>query len=446
MSQRLTLVATVLGSSLAFIDATVVNVALPTIERDFQLGLAGAQWVVLSYSLALASLYLLGGALGDRLGRRRIFVIGTIAFALASAVAGAAPNAAVLLVGRTLQGVAGALLTPSSLGLLRATFGNESGRAIGVWSAWTGIATVAGPPAGGALVEWTTWRLIFLVNLPLAAVTVALTWLGRCGERAPETRTGRFDVPGAVLVALGLGALTYGLVEAGRSGFDEATVWLSLAAALVALVAFVAVELRSAEPMLPFELFRRRNFSAANAETFLVYAALTSAFFYVGLYLQTIGFTPFATGLLLAPPTLILFLLAARFGRAADRRGPRLLLAVGPALMAVGMLLFLVLAPGSGWPAVLPGMLVLGLGLAMTVAPITATALTSAPDRHSGLAAGINSTISRIGGLIAVAVVGLVIAVVFDARTDVAGAVALAKDQHGTIADASTDAFRAGIL
>ncbi len=255
VSHRLTLVATVLGSSLAFIDATVVNVALPTIERDFDLGLAGAQWVVLSYSLALASLYLLGGALGDRLGRRRVFVIGTIAFALASAVAGAAPNAAVLLIGRTLQGVAGAVLTPASLGLLRATFGNESGRAIGLWSAWTGIATVAGPPAGGALVEWTTWRLIFLINLPLAAVTVALAWFGRCAERAPETRTGRFDVPGAVLVALGLGALTYGLVEAGRSGFDEATVWVPLTVALFTLAAFVAAELRSSEPMLPFDLF-----------------------------------------------------------------------------------------------------------------------------------------------------------------------------------------------
>jgi EmrB/QacA subfamily drug resistance transporter len=435
----LTLVATVAASSMAFFDATVVVVALPTIERDLDLGLTGEQWVVLSYSLALASLYLVGGALGDRYGRRRVFAAATVGFAVASALAGAAPTPEILIAARTLQGIAGAVLTPTSLGLLRATFGRESGRAIGLWSSWTAVATIAGPPAGGALVEWVSWRFVFFVNLPLAGVTVALALAGGRDERPHDG--GRLDIPGAVLAALAFAALTFGLVEAGRDGFDAPAAWTALAAATVAIVAFLAFERRTAEPMLPLDLFRRRNFSVGNAETFLVYAALNAAMFYLALYLQTVGFSPFEAGWLLAPASVILVLLAARFGRVADRRGPRVLLTAGPALIGGGTLLFVLLGREPEWSRVLPGVLVFGLGLALTVAPITATVLRSAPDRYSGVAAGVNSTISRLGGLVAIALVGLVIASAYDGPGQ-----PLAKDQGGEAARASLDAFRTGML
>src|SRR6266480_4424796 len=268
-ARRLTLVATVLGSSLAFIDATVVNVALPVIQRDLDLGLTGQEWVYLAYSLALASLYLAAGATGDRWGRRGVFMGGVIGFAAASALAGAAPTGAVLISARVLQGIAGAFVTTNSLALLRGAYGRDAGRAVGLWTAFTGIATVLGPPAGGALVEWASWRWIFFLNLPLAAATVVLARLGRSSERA-EIRVGRLDLPGAVLAALTFGALTFAMVQGSEHGFGG--VWWAFAAAAVAATAFVIVEQRTRAPLLPFELFRRRNFAGANLETFLVYA------------------------------------------------------------------------------------------------------------------------------------------------------------------------------
>ena len=442
--KRLTLVATILGSSLAFIDATVVIVALPSIEEDLGLGLTGQQWVFLSYSLALAALYLVGGAVGDRYGRRQVFVAGAAGFALSSLLAGAAPNEAILIVARALQGVAGAFLTTNSLALLRGAYGAEAGRAIGLWTSFTSVATILGPPAGGALVEWVSWRWIFLLNLPLAAAAVALALLGREAEAGPE-RTGRLDLAGAALAATGFGFLTYGLVEGAERGFGN--LWWTFVVAAAALAAFVVVETRIAAPMLPFELFRERNFAAANAETFLVYAGLYGFFVFFTLYLQFLGFTPFEAGLLEIPSSLIMILLAARFGALADRHGPRLYLTVGPALIGLGTVVFALVSTRSEfWTYGVVGLLLFSLGLAVMVAPITATALKSAPERYAGIASGVNSTVSRLGSLVAVAVIGLVITLVFEARTDAPDAVPLARDQTvQELRDASVAGFRAGM-
>ena len=443
--RTLTLVATIIGSSLAFIDATVVIVALPTIERDLDLGLAGQEWVFLSYSLSLAALYLAAGAIGDRYGRRNAFIAGAAGFALTSVIAGAAPNEAVLILGRLLQGVAGAFLTTNSLALLRGVYGNEAGRAVGLWTAFTSVATLAGPPAGGALVEWASWRWIFFINLPLAAVTVALAQIGRCDERA-QLRVGRLDIPGAVLAATGFGALTYGLVEGARGGFPEK--WWAFAVAVAALAAFVLFERRTREPMLPFELFRRRNFAAANLQTFVVYAALYGSLVFFTLYLQFLGFSPFEAGLLQVPTSLVMFLLAARFGALADRQGPRLYLTLAPIFLGLGALCALALDERSDfWTAGVASMALTSLGLAMLVAPITSTALKSAPAEYAGIASGVNSTVSRLGSLMAIAIIGLVISLVFHARVDAPRAVPLAKDQRSPeLRGASRDAFRAGML
>ena len=438
--RRLTLAATIIGSSLAFIDATVVIVALPTIEEDLGLGLSGQQWVFLAYSLALAALYLPGGAIGDRFGRRRIFIAGAGAFALASLLAGAAPNEEVLLLARALQGIAGAFLTTNSLALLRATYGEEAGRAVGLWTAFTSVATIAGPPAGGALVEWASWRWIFLINLPLAGLAVIAAHLGRGDEERAHLRTGRLDIPGAVLVAIGLGTLTYGLVEGADRGFGE--VWWSFLVAALALLAFVVVERRTAQPMLPFEIFRRRNFAAANLETFLVYGSLYGVFVYLTIYIQTLGFTPFEAGLIQIPTSVVMILLAARFGAIADRVGPRLLLTLGPSLVGVGTLLYLPVANRSDfWTWGIAGLLVFALGLAMLVAPITATALKAAPMEFAGIASAVNNTVSRTGSLTSVAFIGLVIQRVYESQGGSGTPLEL-----GTESAANVDAFRAGML
>jgi EmrB/QacA subfamily drug resistance transporter len=441
--QRVTLAATVIGSSLAFIDGTVVIIALPTIERDLGLGLAGQQWVFLSYSLALAALYLVAGAVGDRFGRRRTFAAGAAGFALASALAGAAPTGEVLIAARTLQGVAGAFVTTNSLALLRGVYGDRAGRAIGIWSSMTAIATIAGPPVGGAIVEFTSWRWIFYVNLPLAAVTLLLARAGRCPEPAKVT-VGRMDVRGAVLAAAGFGALTFALVEGAERGFG--TLWWAFALAAGALAAFALVERRAAEPMLPFALFRRRNFAAANAETFLVYAALYGFFVYFTLHLQAIGFTPVEAGFANVPPSVAIALLAARFGGLADRHGPRLFLALAPALIGVGALLtLLVTSRSTFWTAGVAAIAVFSLGLAMLVAPITATALKSAPQHYAGVATGVNTTVSRLGSLLAVASIGLVVSLVFRAQTNDAAAEPLTTGLEGAALEASIDAYRAGM-
>jgi EmrB/QacA subfamily drug resistance transporter len=442
---RLTLAATVLGSSLAFIDATVVIVALPKIETDLGLGLSGQQWVYLAYSLALAALYLVAGAFGDRWGRRRTFVWGAVGFAAASALAGAAPNEAVLVTARALQGIAGAFLTTNSLALLRATFGDRSGRAVGLWTSLTGVATIAGPPAGGALVEWASWRWIFFLNLPFAAATVLLARAGKCREQQ-ESRIGRMDVPGALAAAVTFGFVTYAVVEGADRGFG--TVWWAFLVAAVGAVGFVLRERTAREPLLPLALFRRRNFAAANLETFLVYAALGGVFLYFTLYLQFLGFTPLEAGLANAPTSVIMILLAPRFGRLAEERGPRFFLTLGPALVGVGALLFMPMATERDfWAFGVPGLAALSFGLALLVAPITATALSSVSTDFAGIASGVNSTISRLGNLLAVAVIGLVVTLVFDATVGGEGGTPFAVGQTSPdLRSGSVDAFRAGMI
>jgi len=433
-ARQYTLAATILGSSLAFIDTTVVIVALPTIEKELDLGLAGQQWIFLAYSLTLAALYLTGGAVGDRYGRRQTFAVGVVAFALASALAGAAPTGAVLIAARALQGVGGAFLTTNSLALLRATYGDEAGKAIGLWTAFTSVATLGGPLVGGALIEWVSWRWIFYLNLPLAAAALFLAYAGRTREQ-PTPRVGRLDLPGALLTAAGFGSLTYALVEQK---------WWALGIAVPLLALFVLVELRSATPMLPLTLFRRHNFTVVNAQTFVVYGSLYGFFVYFTIYVQFLGLSAFEAGLLNVPSSAALIFFAARFGALSDRYGPRLFLTLAPLVMALGSLIFLLVdEENEVWTLGIAGIVVFALGLALLVAPITATALKAVPSEYAGIASGVNSTVSRLGSLITVAVIGFVITTVF-AHED---AVPLAKDQAGTALGAdSIDAFRAGMV
>jgi EmrB/QacA subfamily drug resistance transporter len=443
-ARRLTLAATVLGSSLAFVDATVVVVALPTIQHDLHFSLVGEQWVFLAYSLALASLYLPAGAIGDRSGRRETFVAGVVGFALASMLAGLAPSGGVLIAARVAQGVAAAFVTTNSLALLRETYGDEAGRAVGLWTAFTSVATLAGPPLGGVLVEWASWRWIFFINLPLAVAAVVLAHNGRC-DRRTEHRVGRLDVPGSVLVALAFGMLTYGMVQGAASGFGS--VWWSFAVAAGAAVAFVVVERRSAEPLLPFELFRRRNFAFANLETLVVYGALGGFFFFYTIYLQFLGFTPTEAGLAQVPASVMMILLSPRFGGIADRRGPRVLLTAGPVLVATGFVLFSFMrSTADFWRFGVPGLLLFSVGLSMVVAPITSTALSSAPERFSGIASGLNQTVARLGSLLTVAMLGLVVLLVYRSSGGSRG-VPLARGQHDEVLrSASMDAFHIAAL
>jgi EmrB/QacA subfamily drug resistance transporter len=409
-----TLIATIVGSSMTFVDGTVVNIALPTIGRELDAGLAAQQWIMLSYSLAVASLYVVAGALGDRYGRRPLFTWGVGGFAAASALCGLAPSAPLLIAGRVLQGVFGALLTTNSLALLRATFEADSGRAVGLWTAWTGIGALIGPPIGGLLVEYASWRWIFFLNLPGAVLTVALALLGR--TREPPTESPRpINVPASAAVTVMFGALTFALIEGPRAGWG-AVAWAFVVSPL-ALAAFVWNERHAANPLLPVSLLRERVFVVANVCTFVVYATLGASTFYLALYLQSaaVGYTPVRASFVFIPISIIMFFLAARFGRLADRDGPRRYLTLGPIVMGAGMALFL-LATSTNLAQIVPGMVVFALGLSITVAPITSTALKAAPARYSGLAAGVNTTVSRMGGLIATPLLGVIISAVFAAH------------------------------
>jgi len=402
---RWVLLAAVLGSGLAAIDATVVGIALPAIGRDFHAGMTSLQWTVTGYMLTLAGLLLVGGALGDRYGRRRIFVIGVVWFALASLLCGIAPNAETLIAARALQGVGAALLTPSSLAIIEATFRPEDrGRAIGAWSGLGGLATAIGPFVGGWLIGSVSWRLVFYINLPLAAVVV---WV--CLKHVPETRNdteARIDVVGGGLVTLSLVGLCYGLTQASAWGWGAPSVVAALAAGVVLLVAFVLWERRTPDPLLPLGLFANRRFSATNAVTFVVYGALGAVLFLLPIQLQQVsGYSPLASGAALLPVTVIMLLLSARSGGLAARIGPRPQMTVGPLLVAVGMVLFVRIGADADYVTdVLPAVFVLGLGLAITVAPLTATALGSVPPERSGIASAVNNDVARAAGLIAVAV------------------------------------------
>lgn len=388
--------AATLGSGLTLLDGTVVNVALRTIGQDLEASLAQLQWINNGYLLTMASLILLGGSLGDRFGRRRVFLIGTIWFAGASALCGAAPTADALVVARLLQGVGAGLLAPGSLAMIQGAFVREDrAPAIGAWSGLGSIAAAVGPFLGGALIDLASWRLIFLVNAPLAAITVVLAI-----RHVPETRdddpADRFDVAGAGLAMLALGGLTYALVQS--SGL----------AAVVGVVAgglFLLVEARVVEPMLPLGLFRSRAFSAANAMTLVVYAALGAVLFFLVLQLQTVaGYDPLAAGVATLPITVCMVLLASRGGRLGVRVGPRIPLTLGPLVMAGGTALLLrVDAETTYWIDVLPGLTCFGLGLALMVAPLTATVLAAAPDEDAGIASGVSNVVARTGTLLAVA-------------------------------------------
>jgi EmrB/QacA subfamily drug resistance transporter len=442
--QRLTLVATILGSTVVFLDSTVVNVALPAVAEDLGAGLAGQQWVVEAYMLALVSLLLVGGSLGDRLGRRRMFVAGLVGFGLTSVLCAAAPSDELLIGARALQGVAGALLVPGSLALVAATFEGEArGRAVGIWTAWTGIATVIGPAGGGALIEAFSWRAIFWVNVPLIAGTVALTLRVVAESRDPEAG-GAIDWPGIALSAAGFGGPVFALIEQPHLGWGDAAVRAPLAAGVACLALFVAREASARQPMLDLGLFRIRNFWVANVTTLAAYGGLIGGLFFLTLFLQQVaGYSALEAGLATTPISLTLFLLSPRFGRLAASLGPRLPMSAGPIVAGLGLLLCLrVDADGAYVADVLPGVLVFSLGLAATVAPLTATVLDSVEERRVGVASGVNNGVSRVAGLLAIAVLGAVISADFASAT---GRGVGSTPLTANFPEASTAAFHLGM-
>jgi EmrB/QacA subfamily drug resistance transporter len=418
--QRLTLIATILGSTVVFLDGTVVNVALPAISDGLDVGLAGQQWVVEAYTLALVALLLVGGSLGDQFGRRRIFVIGLIAFGATSALCAISPTAEFLIGARALQGIAGALLVPGSLAIVASTFeGAARGKAVGTWTAWSGIATVLGPAGGGALIGLTSWRAIFWVNLPLIAATVVLT-LHAVEESRDEDAFLGIDWPGILLSAIGLGGPTFALIEQPAHGWGDPMVWLPMVAGVVCFGLFILREASARHPMMPLSLFRIRNFAIANLTTLSAYAGLIGGLFFVGLFLQQVaGYSPLEAGLATTPISILMFFLSPRFGRVASGTGPRLPMSAGPIVGGVGLLLLLRVGSDPSYVAdVLPGLLVFGIGLSATVAPLTATVLDSVDPHHVGIASGVNNGVSRVAGLLAIAVLGAVISAHFGSALD----------------------------
>ncbi|MET9912102.1 MFS transporter [Streptomyces sp. NPDC006476] len=403
---RWILLTTVLGSSMAMLDSTVINVALPRIGRDLGADLAALQWTVNAYMLTLAGLILLGGSLGDRYGRRKIFVLGVVWFAAASLLCGLAPNAGVLIAARALQGVGGALLTPGSLALIQASFHpDDRGRAVGLWSGFGGIGAAVGPFLGGWLVAGPGWRWVFLLNVPLALLCAPIA-VRHVPDSADGRAHGRFDILGAFLGALSLALVTYALIEARRGSLIVA---VTAVAGVLAGVAFVYVEKRRPDPMMPLDIFASRQFTAVNLVTLCVYAAFGGYFFLTALQLQVaLGWSPLAAGTALLPTTAMMLLFSARSGALADRIGPRIPLTVGPLLCATAMLLMLRVGPGSSYATdVLPALLVQGAGMVALVAPLTATVLASVDTARAGLASGINNAAARAAGLIAVAALPL---------------------------------------
>lgn len=446
MSRRelLTLVATILGSTVVFLDSTVVNVALPAIKEGLGSGLSGQQWVVEAYMLTLVSLLLVGGSLGDQFGRRRMFVSGLIGFGATSALCAIAPTTEILIAARALQGIAGALLVPGSLAIVAATFEGEArGQAVGTWTAWTGIATVIGPAGGGALIGLTSWRAIFWVNLPLIAATVALTLHAVEESRDPDAFRG-IDWGGIALSAAGLGGPVFALIEQPNYGWGDPLVWVPLLAGIACFALFVRHEARARHPMMDLGLFRIRNFAIANLTTLSAYAGLIGGLFFVTLFLQQVaGYSPLEAGLATTPISVILFVLSPRWGKLASGTGPRLPMTLGPIVAGVGLLAMLRIGSGADYVVdVLPAVLVFGLGLSATVAPLTATVLDSVPEHRVGIASGINNGVSRVAGLLAIAILGAVISARFAALAPGASGGPLTANAP----DASTSAFHLGIV
>jgi EmrB/QacA subfamily drug resistance transporter len=432
-SQRFTLVAAILGSSVAAIDGTIVNVALPAIQDDLGGGLQSQQWISNAYLLTLASLILIGGSLGDIYGRRRVFAIGVGAFGVLSLACAAAPTEETLIAARALQGVAGALLTPSSLAIIAAAFSDrERGAAIGSWTAWGGIAMIIGPLAGGVIVDQASWRWIFAINVPIVLLTLLLL-RSAVPDGPGEPR--RVDVVGAGLCALGLAGIVFGLIEQPRYGWSSPVIIIALAGGASALVAFVVYEGRASHPMLRLDLFARRNFAIANLQTLTIYAGLSVLFFFLFIFLQQVaGYSALRAGLTTVPSTLIMFALSRRAGALADRHGPRLFLCAGPLLASAGMLLFLRVGIETSYLTdLLPALVVFSLGLTMMVAPLTATVLADADESDAGIASAINNAIARVAGLIGISAIGAVVAGRLDTGTFAANA-------------QSVDAFHEAIL
>jgi EmrB/QacA subfamily drug resistance transporter len=410
-SQRTTLVAAILGSGIATIDGTVVNVALPTIERDLGGGLPAQQWVANAYLLALGSLILIGGSLGDIYGERRVFAVGAASFGLCSVACALAPTTETLIAARGLQGVAGALLVPSSLAIIVAAFSaEERGAAIGTWTAWSAISSLVGPLAGGLIVDQLSWRWIFALNVPFVALTLLL--VRSAVPRTSRAPTRRVDVVGAVLCALGLGGFVFALIEQPRFGWSSPAIFVPLVGGVVAFAVFLAYERRIAEPMLELELFGRRNFAVGNLETLTMYAGLAVLFFFLTIFLQqVVGYSALESGLAVLPVTLVTFALSRRFGALADRYGPRLFMGGGPLIAASGLLLLLRTGTHTGYVAdLLPALLLFSFGLSMTVAPLTAAVLADADETDAGIASAINNAVARVAGLVGVSVVGVIVA------------------------------------
>jgi EmrB/QacA subfamily drug resistance transporter len=471
--KRTVLLASILGSGIVFLDGTIVNVALPAIRASLHGDLAEQQWVVEAYLLTLSALLLVGGSLGDLFGRKRVFELGTLAFGACSLLCAVAPSSGVLIAARAVQGIAGAMLVPSTLALIMDTFeDHERAAAIGTWTAWTGVATVIGPLGGGLLIQLASWRWVFAINVVPVVITLSLLRTLPTDERSP----GHVDALGAVLAALGLAGPVFALIEQPRYGWGNARVLIPLLVGLALLVGFLAVERREKQPMMPFALFRSRNFSVGNLTTLTLYAGLNVATFFVVLFIQQVGgYTALEAGLSLLPITVLVFMLSRRFGALADRVGPHRFMAGGPIVAAAGLLLLVRVGASADYvTTVLPGILVFGLGLAATVAPLTATVLGAVEPGHSGVASGINNMVARVAGLLAIAALGAVVSGSFQHRLDhdVANAPltaqahrAVARDDsrplvtntngvppsdrpvvHAALVDASVHAFRFGML
>jgi EmrB/QacA subfamily drug resistance transporter len=475
-NKTLILVAAILGTTVVTVDGTVVNVALPAIEEDLGGGLAGQQWTANAYLVTLGSLLLIGGSLGDIFGERRVFALGVAGFGVTSVACAVAPTVEILVGARALQGVAGAVLTPAALAVIVANFApDERGKAVGAWTAWGGIGTVLGPLIGGQLVDTASWRWIFAINVPIVLVTMFLILrvVPQARERDPDARV---DVVGALLCALGLAGFTFGLIEQPLRGWGDPAVALTLIAGVLLFAGFLVWEARTRHPMLPLGLFRRHNFAFGNIETFAMYGGLGVLFFLLVLYLQQVaGYSALAAGTSSLPVTLLMFALSMRFGALSDRYGPRFFMGVGPLVTAAGLALFLRLGKDVDYVTdLLPALVVFGVGLAMTVAPLTSTVLADADESNAGIASGVNNAIARVAALVAIAAVGAVVADSFGARLDdelgaranrpeVAAAVeeaekqplaavevegvpeAVAREVREAAEDASVGAFRVGI-